>query len=72
MVSAPAGTGPVAIDRERCLGSGQCLAMAPEVFDQDEEDGLVIFRGGTPPAAVTADIENAVHNCPAVALSITN
>lgn len=70
-MSASAGTGPVAIDRERCLGSGQCLVMAPDVFDQDEE-GLVTFREGVPPAELTPDIEDAVDNCPAVALALTS
>lgn len=70
MVSASTGTGSVAIDRERCLGSGQCQVVAPDVFDQDEE-GLVTFRDGVPPADVTSDIEDAVNNCPAVALTLT-
>jgi ferredoxin len=30
----------VTVDRTRCIGSGLCVARLPEVFDQDDEEGL--------------------------------
>jgi ferredoxin len=31
----------VSVDRGRCCGSGNCVMTAPEVFDQDDAEGLV-------------------------------
>ncbi|WP_435852461.1 ferredoxin [Streptomyces sparsogenes] len=31
----------VSAERDRCVGSGQCAMLSPEVFDQDDE-GLVV------------------------------
>ena len=31
----------VKIDQEKCVGSGQCVANAPLIFMQSDEDGLV-------------------------------
>ncbi|MER7620209.1 ferredoxin [Streptomyces sp. NPDC126503] len=38
---------PVRVDRERCVGSGMCALTAPTVFDQDDDEGLVLLL--TPP-----------------------
>jgi len=40
----PAGEAAVRLDRERCVGAGQCVRAAPEVFDQDEEGFGVVLR----------------------------
>ncbi|MEU1167237.1 ferredoxin, partial [Streptomyces sp. NPDC005921] len=32
----------VHVDRTKCCGAGSCVRTAPEVFDQNEEDGLVV------------------------------
>ncbi|GAA0915578.1 hypothetical protein GCM10009574_018210 [Streptomyces asiaticus] len=29
----------ITVDEEKCCGAGQCVLIAPEVFDQREEDG---------------------------------
>ncbi|MFB6806940.1 ferredoxin [Streptomyces sp. NPDC056387] len=44
-------TGRLSIDRERCIGAGMCAMTAPEVFDQDPGDGLVLLLDAEPPAA---------------------
>jgi ferredoxin len=33
--------GPLAVDRDRCIGAGQCVLAMPSVFAQDD-DGLVV------------------------------
>jgi ferredoxin len=33
----------VRADRDRCVGSGMCTLTAPEVFDQDTQEGLVVL-----------------------------
>jgi ferredoxin len=30
-------------DTSRCVGAGQCVLTEPTVFDQNEDDGTVIF-----------------------------
>lgn len=59
-------------DRELCIGSGMCTLTAPEVFDQDSEDGLVrLLRTGLPRAH--PDLEaarDAAGVCPAEAISV--
>jgi len=33
----------VAVDRDACCGSGNCVMTAPAVFDQDDTLGLVVL-----------------------------
>jgi ferredoxin len=54
-------------DREICIGSGNCVQLAPAVFDQ-VEDGRVALVPGGDPDAVAADVELAVAGCPVGAL----
>ena len=55
-------------DRETCIGSGNCVRLAPTVFDQDDEDGRVTLLPGADPDAVADDVELAVTGCPVGAL----
>ncbi|WP_261555736.1 MULTISPECIES: ferredoxin [Frankia] len=60
----------IVADRDRCIGAGNCVMTAPEVFDQDD-DGLVapLVDEVHPvdPASVDA-ARQAVARCPATAL----
>jgi ferredoxin len=47
------------VDRERCIGAGMCALTAPEVFDQDPDDGRVILLHAEPPS--TAHHATAHH-----------
>lgn len=38
----------ISVDTEKCCGAGQCVLVAPEIFDQDE-DGIVILLDPAPP-----------------------
>lgn len=43
----------VSIDQDKCVASGQCVIAAAEVFDQRDEDGIVVLpviAGVTPQA----------------------
>ncbi|MGV9808335.1 ferredoxin [Micromonospora chersina] len=42
----------------------------PEVFDQDDEDGLVLLRRPAPPADALDRVRLAVELCPAGAISV--
>lgn len=58
------------VDRERCIGAGMCALLAPEVFDQDEADGRVLLLDPAPPAVHHSAAREAVHNCPAAAITL--
>ncbi|RAY11358.1 ferredoxin [Actinomadura craniellae] len=54
----------VRIDPERCRGAGQCAFTAPEVFDQDEDTGLVVLLLAEPPDTARPAVERAAAACP--------
>ena len=47
----------VLADRDVCISAGQCTRVAPEVFDQDGEDGLVVVRQEYPGSELAARVE---------------
>ncbi|MFI8826112.1 ferredoxin [Streptomyces sp. NPDC053431] len=57
-------------DRGRCIGAGMCAMTAPDVFDQDPDDGLVLLLQAEPPAAHRAAARMAVGLCPAGAIAL--
>ncbi|MEV5321316.1 ferredoxin [Streptomyces sp. NPDC052687] len=61
----------VTVDRESCCGSGNCVVNAPEVFDQDDADGLVTLRITQPPEHLQESVELAAQLCPVGAIGVT-
>jgi ferredoxin len=57
----------VRVDRDLCEANGVCTGIAPEVFDLDEEDELVISQP-QPSEEMRDRIEQAVASCPKNAL----
>jgi ferredoxin len=41
------------------------------VFDQSDEDGLVILRDATPPAETHQAVREAAHFCPSGAITVS-
>ena len=60
----------VIVDRSRCVGAGQCVRVAPDVFDQDEKEGLVVLVDTNPPDDIAAYVRKAALLCPAQAIRI--
>ena len=60
----------VVIDRDRCIGSAQCVLSAPEAFDQDESDGRVLLRADPDRPEALDRVRVAVRFCPSRALSL--
>lgn len=60
----------VVIDQDRCVASGQCVVAAADVFDQRDEDGIVVLLQDSPPAEVADDVREAAILCPALAIEI--
>ncbi|MFP5071135.1 ferredoxin [Pseudonocardia nantongensis] len=60
----------VEVDQDACVGSGQCLLTAPDVFDQRDEDAIVELLDPTPPAEQAPAVRNAAAGCPAAAITV--
>jgi ferredoxin len=60
----------VFVDQDKCVGSGQCVLAADDVFDQRDEDGVVVLITDTPPAAREEDVRQAAAICPALAIRV--
>ncbi|MCW2898773.1 MAG: hypothetical protein JWO67_1038 [Streptosporangiaceae bacterium] len=60
----------VTADREVCIGSGNCVLAAPQVFDQDEDVGLVVLLGPEIASENATAVRDAVAHCPSSALRI--
>ncbi|MFI6047320.1 ferredoxin [Nocardia sp. NPDC051321] len=56
----------ISADRERCVGSGMCALIAPDIFDQDD-DGTVLLLDPQPQQQHSA-VREALDSCPARAL----
>lgn len=56
------------VDRDKCIGSGNCVFWAPNTFELDDEEGLAHV---VDPRGDDIDrIRVAVEGCPAKALSL--
>ena len=60
----------ITVDQDKCVASGQCVTAAADVFDQRDEDGVVVLLTDNPPAELAADIHQAAAVCPALAIQI--
>lgn len=60
----------VLIDQDKCVASGQCVVAAADVFDQRDEDGIVVLLQDNPPAELADDVRQAATLCPALAIEI--
>ena len=58
-------------DREVCIGAGMCVLTAPDVFDQDDEEGRVVVIEVEPSAEHRAAAAEAVTLCPSGAITVT-
>ncbi|RLU82306.1 cytochrome [Streptomyces griseocarneus] len=58
----------VTVDRGRCMGSGICAALAPELFELDGERSRAL-NAEIPPGETALD---AADSCPALAITITD
>ncbi|MFF0530289.1 ferredoxin [Nocardia amikacinitolerans] len=58
------------VDRDRCIGAGMCALTAPAVFDQDDDNGLVLPHVETPTPDQEDVVREAAAACPSGALRI--
>lgn len=62
----------IVADRELCIGAGQCVRYAPEFFDQDVEDGIVVVLDSAPAEQQRQEVDEAIQVCPARAIWLEN
>ncbi|MEU0301680.1 ferredoxin [Streptomyces sp. NPDC006175] len=60
----------ITVDEEKCCGAGQCVMIAPEVFDQRDEDGIVVLLDAAPPADRHEAVRESAGVCPAAAIHL--
>jgi ferredoxin len=59
----------VVVDYDLCESNAICMAVAPEVFEVDDDDNLNLLQE-QPPEDLRPKVEEAVRRCPKQALSI--
>lgn len=59
----------ISVDRERCIGSGMCALTAPEIFDQDDDEGKVKLLDPQPQRC-HAEAREAAAVCPSGAIEV--
>lgn len=64
---SPANAIEITVDRALCIGSGDCVDTAPDVFQLDDEDKATVVD---PDGAPVDDVIEAAHNCPVSAIFV--
>ena len=60
----------VTVDQDKCVSSGQCVLNAGDVFDQRDDDGVVVLLDDSPAPDRVDDARKAAAACPALAIHI--
>jgi ferredoxin len=60
----------VTADRSTCATSSLCVYAVPQVFDQDEDEGLVMVIEPFPASALHQAVRRAAWACPTGSIKI--
>ena len=60
----------VTVDQDKCIAGGECAFAVPEVFDQREEDGIVVLLTDRPDESLNEAVLDAAKFCPAQAIHV--
>ena len=60
----------VTVDQDKCVSSGQCVLNASDVFDQRDDDGVVVLLDDSPADKQQDNVRKAAAACPALAIDI--
>ena len=58
------------VDEDRCVGAGHCVRAAASVFDQRDDDGIVVLLVDEAPNEMLAALTKAQALCPSQAIRI--
>jgi ferredoxin len=59
----------VVVDWNLCESNARCMAAAPEVFELQDDDTLLVLQE-TPDESLRGKVADAVHACPKRAISL--
>jgi ferredoxin len=60
----------VRVEQDKCVSSGMCVLNAAEVFDQSDDDGVVVLLVDEPGPELAEDVRKAAAACPALAIQL--
>jgi ferredoxin len=60
----------IEFDEPKCVAAGQCAMVAPDLFDQRDEDGVAIVLDATPGPEHHDEAREAAAVCPAAAIHL--
>lgn len=61
----------ITVDQDKCCGAGTCVLLAPDVFDQRDEDGIVLLLEERPAADLHDIVREAADVCPGAAIAVS-
>jgi ferredoxin len=62
----------VVVDTEKCVAAGQCVIEASDIFDQREDDGVVVLLEQSPAEDRADAALRAAELCPSAAITIVD
>jgi ferredoxin len=62
----------IVLDDARCVGHGRCYALAPDVYDADDQGHCVLRVSGDVPPELQEAARVGASNCPEDALAIVD
>ncbi|MFH9616677.1 ferredoxin [Streptomyces sp. NPDC102402] len=60
----------IEFDEPKCVAAGQCAMVAPDIFDQRDDDGVAIVLDANPGPEHHDEVREAAAVCPAAALRL--
>lgn len=60
----------VIVDNKLCEAHGECVLVAPEIFDLGDDDDVVTLLQEHPPEELRAKAEASVKICPVAAIRL--
>jgi ferredoxin len=60
----------ITVDRARCEGHAQCIAVAPEVYDLDDDAVAVLRTGPEIPEHLQQSASYGADMCPVMAILV--
>jgi ferredoxin len=61
----------VSVEADKCVAAGHCVLTAADVFDQNEDDGVVIVLDDEPGPQHHDAVRQAAQLCPAAAIRLS-